>query len=108
VKKYISEMTGDYIKREIDGLIYFYLNKEDKISMLQNYDQLNCQKVSISPEQKLMLSEFSRQIIIQLNLSCGDILKDNLYPHQWCVPIDFFLPSGCYATMAVDQFIHSF
>ena len=46
-----------------------------------------------------------RTALIQTHFVCNNVKEDVFNPNYFCCELDFFLPSGSYATMAVPQFI---
>lgn len=94
----------------------------------QNYTELNLSEIPyLFAKQSLDVNEFpafipytrviydgkqfidqalKRQTVVQLNITCGHGFEDELNPKRWACALDFFLPSGVYATMALNQFFY--
>lgn len=46
-----------------------------------------------------------RLTTVQVNPTIKSIEEDNLHPNKICITMDFFIPSGCYATVFVPQLL---
>jgi len=106
IKKYLIEIcSSEYIEKNEGDISYIYpLQRKANIDMLQNYPELQYLKVRVKGEQLVNIHS-NRQTIIQANLSCLDISADECNKDAYCCKIMFFLPSGCYATIFIEQLL---
>ena len=111
--KMYNEHLGEYIKKNMpyyeknyDGICYVmpqsgrYLSNADSIQ-----ERVCVPRYDVDSNMELSLKYFYRYIFIDTIMHIDSIEEDSLNKEMYAVNIDFFLPSGCYATMAIKQFL---
>ncbi|MFN8771078.1 MAG: tRNA pseudouridine(13) synthase TruD [Neisseriaceae bacterium] len=53
--------------------------------------------------QKNQYQDLMRQSLVQLNLICSNLTEDEYHPGKYACTVNFFLPTGSYATVALTQ-----
>jgi tRNA pseudouridine13 synthase len=87
------------------GLDFLYFNNcSEPTRLLSFYPVLPYKKTFYSNGVKTE-EHNKRNTVIQVELLCDRIFSDS--NNELCCDISFFLPSGSYATVAIDQVIHN-
>jgi tRNA pseudouridine13 synthase len=108
LKKLITVQKAKTINQTQHGISYFYLiNPHDKCQLIKNSPTL-LQTKMILESGKIKKIEAQRKTMEQANVLCQRIFPDSFHRDAWAIEIDFFLPSGSYATIAVPQILHDF
>lgn len=102
LKNRIMDLSIPYNTYTEDGLTYFFICGSDNIVTLPSFLTYHRIVSNCDGFKKLKLL---RQVKVQLNIVCHQAMKDKFQPTKWALPISFFLPSGSYATMAVNQLL---
>ena len=91
------------IKKKFEGVGTLYLP--------ENSDFIAPQKIS-SKSYALNFSNLKikekikgRSLAVQTTIYVLGFGKDKIYKSRYCITLSFFLPTGCYATMFIDQLI---
>lgn len=90
-----------------DGIPYLFPTKRaDVLGLLRQSPELDYLKYRWTGGE-MRRSVSARPTVIQAHISVDGVrLDDEVRPGTWQCDLSFFLPSGCYATMAVSQFLH--
>jgi tRNA pseudouridine13 synthase len=104
----IALMGGDYTSTyEYEGILYCFSHSQNILhKVIQNAAELPIIRYFSDGQQELS-KESSRTTIIQTCIRVTDTTEDEYHPNKWKNVVEFFLPSGCYATMLVKQLISS-
>src|SRR5690606_7108523 len=99
------QMQGCYEKYIDENLVYYFPHADkDFIIIQQNLGGL-MNKRAVQENKKIIINDIIRNPVIQCMLNIKSIDSDKYYSNKISVEIEFFLPSGCYATIAIPQFI---
>lgn len=100
---YMTEL-GKYDVMNNEGMEYYYLQeRRSLIKLLNRYPILPYEKVFYQNNRiEQVLQE--RSVVIPVDMICHQTFIDE--KHLMCCELSFYLPSGCYATMAVDQVLN--
>lgn len=91
-----------------EGLSYvFFYDSAAKLASLREVCGLEYTRV-VPIAGKFGYHKFQRLAAIQMNLQCNNVFPDDVFDGYWAVEIMFFLPSGCYATIALSQVFNYF
>jgi tRNA pseudouridine13 synthase len=107
ILSFIQEKFSD-LHAEILENDCFYLypkSKESYIEILSKYHQENYAKV-LETDAGFKHYEATRQVVYQTTLFCHGIFECDQNLSEWCADVSFFLPSGCYATIALPQIFY--
>jgi len=105
VKNYLRKNTSDYIVVNREGIEYLMSGQSwSLLSMFHDCSELNNTRVTTN-NNKFEFQEYPRPTIIQTNITIREVAPDVLNPGKYLCKISFFLPSGCYATMVISQFL---
>lgn len=98
--------AGDSEKREISGVSYLYTHVNTNI--IENLSKLPITRHKLTSE--FMKEEYIsyRQPVLPLVYSCSEIMDDEINIGKVMIDLKFTLPSGAYATVAIDQMIWQF
>jgi tRNA pseudouridine13 synthase len=100
----VAEGPLDQVRR--DGIPYLFpTDRSDVLELLRDSPELAYGKYRWT-DGGMRHSTSGRPTVIQAHLSLDGIRPDDTLPGTWRCDLSFFLPSGCYATMAVGQFLH--
>ena len=101
----LNEFCGKCIEENEEEIMYLYpLEKSVKIELLQSYPELKYPKIKIE-NNKLLKTKSSRQTVISSIVYPQRILPDKFNKNAYSCELLFNLPTGCYATVFVKQFI---
>lgn len=79
------------------SLILSVLKRQGALDHLKFYGEKNEGKGTPEP----------RSTVVQTQIRCNNIEKDDLHPGAFKCQFSFFLPSGCYATMCIKQLVNT-
>ncbi|XYH97389.1 tRNA pseudouridine(13) synthase TruD [Sorangium sp. So ce1128] len=96
---------GRCVEHAQDGIVYLY--PEDRrhglellaIGMERPYTRVQVEGGALSAV------ELARPVLVQASMACHRVFEDDLHAGQWAAELGFFLPSGCYATVAIPQLL---
>ncbi|MFD1708567.1 tRNA pseudouridine(13) synthase TruD [Siminovitchia sediminis] len=102
----LFEVFEHRVKSSLDeGIPFYYLEEQEKlIELLKHYPSLEFIKHK-SEGGKIFDRISSRPTVIQTFIENIKVDKDELYSDSLKMTVSFYLPSGCYATMAIKQWI---
>lgn len=111
--KMYNKHLGDYIKKSMqyyeksyDGISYVMPQSGKCLANVDSsHEKLCVPRYDVDSNMELSLKYFYRYTFIDTIIHVGSVEEDSLNEEMYAVNIDFFLPSGCYATMAVKQFL---
>jgi tRNA pseudouridine13 synthase len=99
------ECPGGGFARRVDGLDYRYAeSSQDAATVMAAAHQLPYDKFTFE-DGRPVRSESIRPTVVQSVISVGQVAPDDRIDGRSEVTLTFFLPSGCYATAAVRQFL---
>jgi tRNA pseudouridine13 synthase len=99
------DFKSSYISILNSGLDYQYLiNRRDLIKLLNQNSEILYRKTFYSNNEKQEVQNI-RNTVIQVDILCNRVFTDN--DGLKCCELSFFLPSGSYATMALEQILYS-
>ena len=108
VNRYIQKMKLYESVKIIDTIEYkFLFNNNDILNLLKNYPQTTNIRVLFENDQFKNVSH-ARNTVIQTKIKVEETFDDLLNPNKYCCDFSFFLPSGCYATIALAQLMEKF
>lgn len=108
LKQKISTQDNNFVKYEQEGILYFFPRTLGlKLDLIKDSTHLPYTRV-VPKEDVFNKCELPRPILIQANITSYRVFEDLLNPGSWACDIMFFLPTGCYATMVIPQFLQSF
>jgi tRNA pseudouridine13 synthase len=109
IKKLITKMNFASIEEYLDSEIkYLFINDSaEKLQLLQQASQIEYIRV-VPNKGEFKKLKIKRNVLVQINLQCNKIFSDDINDGWWAAEIQFFLPSGSYATVAVPQTLRSF
>ncbi|WP_158561114.1 tRNA pseudouridine(13) synthase TruD [Eubacterium sp. AF36-5BH] len=113
ISKMYNNYLGDYIKKNMqcyekiyDGISYVMPQSGECLANVdRDYEKVCVPRYDVDSNMELSLRYFYRYAFIDTIIHVGNVEEDSLNEGKYAVNIDFFLPSGCYATMAVKQFL---
>lgn len=106
VNNYIKANMS-YDDRCLEGLLFYLpLSKESHSKMDSNHERICVPRYDVDSNMELSLKYYYRYTFVDTIIHVDSVEKDVLHSDMYAVNLDFFLPSGCYATMAVSQFVH--
>jgi len=76
----------------------------EKIDLMKNKKIFDCEK-AIVVENRIVHSKNERQFIMQIMARFHKVFIDPIYTNKLACVVEFFLPSGCYATVAIPQLL---
>lgn len=101
IKKIILNNKLKYYNHNDAGIEYYFL-EPDGFKQLPTF--LPYIRV-VNNDGRYQEQSLNRNTYIQLNIVVNRVFKDTLHEEHWACEINFFLPSGTYATMAFSQFV---
>ncbi|POB10197.1 tRNA pseudouridine(13) synthase TruD [Sulfobacillus sp. hq2] len=103
--------TGNTSVRRFDQESITYVFCDDRsvlTDLLNGTPKLKYHRYAISGAHSIAVVESSRPTVIQTIVEVNDVARDELNNGKWRCSLNFFLPSGCYATMLVKQLLINF
>ena len=106
LKKLLKDKARSKLSEyEEDGILYLYTNSiQNKINLLKEAIEIPYYKFRQQGDTIQKLPS-TRPSLIQNIITCNNIDEDIYNKDKWFCELVFFLPSGCYATVATQQFI---
>lgn len=106
IKTKIKGITnGDFSEYNEGDINFFFPNKSSVLLQLLEINNLNYLKYRVN-EGIIKATTSIRPIVIQCVIEVNEIEIDDIFDCRWKCGVSFFLPSGCYATMAIKQLFH--
>ncbi len=104
----VIKIQADCVYKELDGIEYPLLgNDEAYVELLENCSKIvNTRMIVEAGEFKPVIHK--RNVVIQTTVQVGPIATDELNKGKYSCQVAFYLPSGCYATIAIPQFMQRF
>lgn len=114
---FTSYMYNSYLKKRIkekvqcvdkyyDGIIYVMpKNGNHLICLSDSLEKICVPRYEIDNNMELRLKYYYRYSYIDTIIHTKSVEEDMMFHGMCSVNIEFFLPSGCYATMAIKQFL---
>lgn len=114
---FTSNMYNSYLKERIrekmqcveknyDGIEYAMpKNGNHLIRLSDNLEKICVPRYDIDKNMELTLKYYYRYSYIDTIIHVNSVDEDTVFQGMCSVNVDFFLPSGCYATMAIKQFL---
>lgn len=88
-----------------EGMSYtFPLRSEDKVNLIAVGKDIRCTK-AMAMEENIICVSSERPVVAQVIAECRNVFKDEIYEGFWAVTLEFFLSTGCYATIAIPQLL---
>lgn len=104
----LKKINKQCVYEELDGIEYPLLSDEVDLSDLQkNCSQINNSRIVYEGDQ-FRNSVYKREIIVTTTIKVGSVVADDLNQGRYACKVSFYLPSGCYATIAIPQFMQKF
>ncbi|MBD1583325.1 tRNA pseudouridine(13) synthase TruD [Pseudoalteromonas sp. S16_S37] len=95
------------ITEQSDGISFLYpKNVKDVLPILLDHSGYKYKRY-IAHENEFRAREVERPVLVQVFIRCDDLEEDELHPGHFKCRFQFFLPSGCYATMVLKQLLYS-
>ena len=94
----------NYQQCTFSDIDYQFSEDASQLYRLLADNQLNYTAIRLN-NNKLYSTTLSRPILVQSRILCNWVKPDELNHGYICSEFEFFLPSGCYATIAIPQFI---
>ena len=106
--------TQYYVRHQGSNAVFKTTDEVHKLSIFKNHDVAVTKKPNIDynffvdgyyADNSGVISgcKKSRQSIISTNIFLTKVTQKS--PNQYNICVEFFLPLGCYATMAIKQFL---
>lgn len=104
-RKIKKQFASRVLKYAEDGISFsFLIGSKTKLELLSNGIEMDLPYTRVVlVDNKFVSLSLNRHTVIQTCLMCNNIFPDDIYSGYWAVDISFFLPTGCYATMAIPQ-----
>lgn len=97
----------DYSIREYDGIEFYLQNStNDLFKLSEEYEEISIPRYDLDKNMEMSLKYFYRYSYITTMMHVESIAEDQMFNGMYTVTINFFLSSGCYATMALKQLTH--
>lgn len=108
ISRYLISEKLPYKTSILDYLEYhFLLNELDILNILVKYPVLDNRRI-VKDGNKFKNIDYKRNTVIQTHIYVEEIAEDDLNPGKHSVTLSFHLPTGCYATIAIAQFMQKF
>lgn len=105
ISDYLGQQQFSTIQRSVDGVEYeFFQTEGDILELLRNRPLIENIRV-VFEKNAFDKVIYQRPTVVQIKILIEKIMIDELNPDHFSCDLSFFLPSGCYATMAVAQFL---
>ncbi len=103
-----NESLIKYTQHTHENITYYFISSWlDKLHLAKQLKSLEHTRVVFNCD-KFINKKINRSTIVQINLICHNIFEDKLNPGYWAIDCSFFLPTGCYATIAIPQMLEDF
>lgn len=107
--EFLKKEIGKVIKYEkliYDNLEYFIPLRGNDLENLNNdIKKIRIPRYNIDKDMKIETKYFYRYSYMTTIINIISINKDIFFDNKFCVDVEFFIPSGCYATMVIKQLI---
>lgn len=99
-----DEGGADTVETDREGLRYVLPRTPAAArEVLRAAPELDCGRYRWT-DGEMRYTESPRPTVVQTRVRVLGVRPDDRFPDRWACTLSFFLPSGCYATMAVTQF----
>lgn len=105
VSKMVSQKAAGCISHEQKIMRINFIDKNEALVLENNY--LPYEYYVVSGETDIVKKSKDRQIVLYTDVMLREVQKDELFPNKLKLRLDFFLPSGSYATMLVKQLFYA-
>lgn len=108
LKKTITLVRDEVITHTQDDISYLYLvDNNAKCKLIQN--SLIANQIKFTAHNcEIKRTESQRHILEKITILCQQAFPDSFHLGTWACEIDFFLPSGSYASIAIPQVLYDF
>jgi tRNA pseudouridine13 synthase len=103
----IRQVCGDdYYTLQCEGIPFLLTRKQSFIlSVLERQGAIDHTKFYGEKDGNKGTPE-PRSTVVQTQIRCNSVEKDDMHPGAFKCQFSFFLPSGCYATMCIKQLVN--
>lgn len=104
VKRQIIKNIPNPVSISKEGIDYLIINDQKQLlSAFSDYTNLNNVRVIATKHNEFQFQNYPRVTLIQTNIEVINVMEDALDTNKLALQCSFFLPKGCYATMAITQ-----
>lgn len=102
----VSSVTGaNGYRVELEGLTYRYASSIDAaVQVMARVRELPYRRYVLA-DGEMSFKTSMRATVVQTHVTVMSSGPDQYFPERSCVRLNFFLPSGCYATTAMRQLL---
>lgn len=104
VNEIVIQSTAEHILFDENIMPLIFIGNGSKIALEDNY--LTYEYFVVDDNSTMYKKSNKRSIVLYTDVMVGRCCKDELFPNKFKISLNFFLPSGCYATMLIKQLFY--